>query len=537
MKLLSRLVITLAICLMAIPMMPTTVQADITTMSLRPTNKGNVGDEIYIAGASDDDNRYYVYYQAADDEWVQVLDYRDIDFEEELEGDYTYRTDTFEITESCSGKHKVVIVDKDLGDEADDDDIDEYEMTSSNFTVFPRIEITKPTNAKGPMGTEVEVRGTGFGEEEDDIVILFDGYVESGEEFEADEYGTWEGTFLVPAASKGDHEVSAAGEDTGEEDVTAVSFEVTPGISISPTEGYVGDTVTVKGSGFEEGEEDIEVTYDGDVVIEGIKAGEDGCWEKTFEVPQSARGEHKIDASGKSTRARDIDDKSFTAKPKVIIEPTEGHVGTSLTVSASGLPKDASVTVTYDGAEIGSATADADGVLPDITFEATHIQSEHTVDHPVIITYDTTTIIENFVMESDAPPCPTLTSPASGCRIGFIGKQTPALDWSEVTDDSGVSYNLQIANSADFAQVLISRTGLTETSYTLTGAEALDYGTYYWRVMAIDGALNDSGWTGAYSFKSGLLPLWAFIVSVAAIVALIGFLVFFFIRRRGEFYD
>jgi len=120
--------------------------------------------------------------------------------------------------------------------------------------------------------------------------------------------------------------------------------------------------------------------------------------------------------------------------------------------------------------------------------------------------------------------------------VGLFGKQTATFTWSAATDDSGVSYSLQIGTSADFAQVLISKTGLTEVTYTLTGAEALGYGSYYWRVKAIDGAQNASDWTTAYSFKSALLPLWAFIAIVALIVVLIGSLVFVFgIRKRAPF--
>jgi len=179
----------------------------------------------------------------------------------------------------------------------------------------------------------------------------------------------------------------------------------------------------------------------------------------------------------------------------------------------------------------------AEGSLTGITFEATHTQNEHTAEHPVVVTYDTTTVARTFTMESDAPSKPTLALPANGSRVGVFRKQAPTFDWSAVTDDSGVSYNLEISKSADFAQVLISRTGLTEASCTLTGAEALDYGTYYWRVKAIDGAMNDSGWSIAYSLKSGYLPLWAFVAIIAVLVVLIGVLAYFFLRRRGAFYD
>ncbi|PKK81087.1 MAG: hypothetical protein CVT47_04250 [Thermoplasmata archaeon HGW-Thermoplasmata-2] len=72
-------------------------------------------------------------------------------------------------------------------------------------------------------------------------------------------------------------------------------------------------------------------------------------------------------------------------------------------------------------------------------------------------------------------------------------------------------------------------------SYTLPEEYALPYGTYYWRVKAIDGAQNDSGWTVPYSFKSGLLPFWALIAIAALLAVLIGVLVYLFIRKRAGY--
>jgi len=553
MKLLSRLVIALLICLLAIPMLVTPAQAN-PGFSLRNNtsytgldrDEGYVGDVVRIYGDWDNTHGSYIhiYYELFaedEDDWYYKKVYRDhTDFIDPFT--YYYFDYDLKIPESCAGEHDILI--------CDDDDPDDV-VNTLHFTVYPFIEIDKE---KGPAGTTVEVTGTGWDEDEDKIEIRFylqdpgtthydddDYYVEiPAQDIDINDRGSWEDvTFEVPPASKGNHWIYAVGDECDDIDdykIIGVQFEITPGISISTTEGYIGDTVTVSGSGFEEDEEDINVTYNGDVVAD-TEADENGCWEVTFEVPQSALGEHKIDAYGKNTKATAIADRSFSIAPQVILTPTEGHVGTSLTVSGSGLPAGETVTVTYDGVSTDSATVDANGVLSDITFAATHTQSEHTAEHPVVVSCDTITFTFTFTMESDTPPNPALALPANASRLGFIRKQAPTFEWSVVTDDSGVSYDFEIAKSADFAQVLISKTGLTETSYALTEAEALDYGTYYWRVKAIDGALNDSGWTTAYSFKSTLLPLWAFVAIVALAAVLIGVLIYTLIRRRGMYYD
>jgi hypothetical protein len=120
---------------------------------------------------------------------------------------------------------------------------------------------------------------------------------------------------------------------------------------------------------------------------------------------------------------------------------------------------------------------------------------------------------------------------------------TPTFEWSEVSDESGVRYSLQIATSKDvtasgeFADPLFSVADLVETSYALGETEALPLGTYYWIVQTVDGAENESGWTVARSFRVGLMPLWGFIAAIAAAVVLLIALIRALLRRRLIYYD
>ena len=549
MKLLARLVIALVICLIAIPGVATPVQAagsfSVSGGSISK-GKGYMGDEIRIYGSWDETHGsyMYVYYELFNvdkDDWpyekVKYDSYDDIDKRYEFDYD-------FEIPESCMGVHEILICD----DDDPDADVDTVE-----FTVCPFIEIIAPSKAKGAAGTMVELIGKGYDQDESEIEIRF--YLEDPDDdydnedlyevawsgdIDVDDYGSWEDvTFEVPAASKGKHWVYAVGDEASDieaDNIKGVQFEVSPGISVDVVEGFVGDTITVTGSGFEADERDILVLFDSGSVATGITADEDGCWAKTFEVPASAKGTHEIDAYGRNTAAKDIENKEFSVKSKVTVAPAEGHVGTTISVSGGGFPGSGTVTVTYDGVSKGTAVTGSNGSFSDITFAATHTQSTHTADHPIVVTCGTTTFTESFVMESVAPAKPTLSSPVNGTRIGYITRVTPTLAWSAVSDDSGVTYDLQVGTDANFAQVLISKTGLTEASYTLTDAEALPYGTYYWRVKARDGAQNESAWSTASFFKSGYVPFWAFIAIVAGLVVLIGALVFLLVRK-GRPYD
>ena len=544
MKLLSRLGIALAICLMTIPIMAIPVEANPGfSLSGGSISRGNgyVGDEITIYGDYDGSPVwiYYELYNKDEDDWPYWKESGEWD---ETDKTYYYDKD-IKIPESCKGEHEIRVCRTSGADTG--------KIVSLKFSVYPSIEIDEE---EGAAGTEVKVTGKGWDKRESEIEIRFyledpdDDYddedlyvVVASKEIKVDDYGSWKDvTFKVPLASKGDHWIYAVGnksDDIEDDEIKGVEFEVLPGISLDKESGGFGETITVTGSGFAKSEKNIKILFDGQNVATGITADSDGLWTETFQVPEAAKGKYDVGAEGASTAKGNIKKVKFEVVPGLVLSPTEGHVGTSLTVSGGGFPANKSVTITYDGVTKGSATTNSKGSFSGISFEATHTQTTHTVEHPVLATYDTTTLSTKFIMESVAPAKPTLSLPVNASRVGLFGKQTATFEWSEVTDDSGVSYNLQIGTSADFAQVLISKTGLTEASYTLTGAEALSYGTYYWRVKAVDGAQNDSGWTGAYSFKSGLLPLWAFIAIVALIVVLIGALVFVFVIRRRGGYD
>ena len=115
------------------------------------------------------------------------------------------------------------------------------------------------------------------------------------------------------------------------------------------------------------------------------------------------------------------------------------------------------------------------------------------------------------------------------------------LDWGGVTDDSGVTYTLQIATDDDFTTpVLLEKAGLTQSEYTLTEEEKLESvgedAPYYWRVRAVDGASNEGAWsaTGAFHVGSSLsLPGWAKYTLIAVGGVAIGFLGFWLGRRSA----
>jgi len=124
-----------------------------------------------------------------------------------------------------------------------------------------------------------------------------------------------------------------------------------------------------------------------------------------------------------------------------------------------------------------------------------------------------------------------MPTPLTPKVAGTAGAQA-YFDWTDVSDDSGVSYTLQVAIDADFNTIVLEKEDLSASEYTLTEEEKLEpaekEAPYYWRVKTVDGAFNDSGWTHPGLFYVGFswssLPVWSWyafgVVGAMVLVAL-----------------
>ncbi|MGB6872616.1 MAG: IPT/TIG domain-containing protein [Dehalococcoidia bacterium] len=529
MRLLSRLVIAFAICLLAIALPAAPAQANGAEIRLSPSS-GVPGEEVRVRG-----NNFTA------DKWVDIYYYlngsRTPVAEAKTDGDGNFPWVTFEVPESYTGEHEVRA----------------YIGTSlraiEEFTVEPGLTVSPE---ESPVGTPAIVEGHGFAEDEEDIELRYylDGDHEVIEDdITADADGSWQHSFKIPRSAKGSHKIDASGDESRLYEVKDATFEVIPKISIidepsgsaiDEPSGSVGDNITMTGSGFEADERDIKILFDGEAVVTEIRADERGYWKESFEVPEMSTGKYSITADGERTKQRDIDALSFEIEPGILLSPDQGHVGMNLTVTGRGFATDEDVSITYEDEERATATTNAEG-----SFEASFSvpESPHGERQVTAKDADQNVATANFTMESASPDTPELISAPDGARVGFIGKVRPTFEWSEVSDDSGVYYRLQIATSDNVTATgefvddpIVSVPDIVGANYTLNATEALPYGTYYWIVQAVDGAENAGNWTEAYSFRAGLLPLGGFIVIIVAIVVLIGAAVYFFLIRRRTYY-
>lgn len=375
---------------------------------------------------------------------------------------------------------------------------DDEIVAKDTYTVSVMELSISPT--KGVVGTEVKITGSGFDDNKDITIKFGTSTVDISEGSEdTSSSGALTSYFLVPEIAKGSYTITVT---VGSDKATA-KFTVEPKMTISPSSGSIGDTVKVTGTGFTKST-DVTITFGGDEVGTG-ETDSSGSFEATFEVPEVAPGTHEVKADTASAE--------FTITISVNISPTTstsspGYVGDKVTISGSGFKPNADISITYATEPVTfTTTSGADGSF---TYTLTVPPSE-AGEHTITASDGTSSMNVTFVMESNPPATPPPLLPYMG---GKASSETH-FDWEDVTADIDgiveqslpITYDLQVATDANFTNILVNKTGLTTSEYTLAEAEKLEStdkdAPYYWHVRAVDAASNASAWTGAGEFTIG----------------------------------
>ncbi len=483
-------------------------------------DEGTVGTEVEITGVGFG-NREDITVEYDGD----GVDIESGDQDTDSDGDFIC---TILIPESTAGVHTITVT-------GDDSDIE----AEAEFTVEPKIIISPES---GAPGATVAVSGAGFGERVN-LEIFFNGKeisIASGDD-ETDNDGSFGSTFIVPALGAGTYDVGVEDDDGNLEEAEFTVGEAN--ITISPTSGYAGTEVTVSGSGLQVSKS-VNITFDNELV-KTVSTDADGDFNTDFNVPVRITGTYKVKVSdGINT---DEFDFAIITGASIIPETSAaspGHVGTELTVSGVGFIASRTVNITYDGNQVATATVNADGSFSS-TFK---VPATTGGTHAVVATDLTNTEQFTFTMESTPPSVvypqlPLMGTKLEDWRFDWCGDATDLS--KEVTDQSlPITYTLQIATSENFSEdsIVLEKTGLTESEYTLTGEERLESVSeetpYYWRVKAIDAASNEISWTGAGTFYVGFS--WGISQPVIYILIGIGVLLLgilgFWLGRKTAYY-
>jgi hypothetical protein len=238
--------------------------------------EGPVGTDVTIEGhgfAEDEEDIEVRYYFNGNYTTIEVDDI-------EADEDGWWEV-SFQIPTSDQGGHEI---------DAQGDDSSFAEVRGVDFEVMPSVSLDKYS---GSVGESITMTGNGFVANERDITILFDGEaVET--EIRADDSGYWQESFEVPELSGDTYDVTAAGEYTDEEDIDELSFEIGPGLVLSPDQGHVGTDLTVTGGGFTT-DQNVIVRYDGTQEVTA-RSDSNGSFTVTFPVPESRHGVRQVTA-------------------------------------------------------------------------------------------------------------------------------------------------------------------------------------------------------------------------------------------------
>ncbi len=145
-----------------------------------------------------------------------------------------------------------------------------------------------------------------------------------------------------------------------------------------------------------------------------------------------------------------------------------------------------------------------------------------------------------YTDDSTPPPAPVSLRPENDSQK----RGNVLFNWTAVSDPSGVTYTLEVAQDSDFNHIIIYKEGLDTSEYQLTKMEELSSTTgnppnpYYWRVRAVDGAQNQSNWTTASAFYVGGFlhgwPLYIIMAIVGILLIAVGILIGMRIRPSSS---
>lgn len=377
------------------------------------------------------------------------------------------------------------------------------------------------------VGTEVEISGIGLRPDQT-ITIEYDGNaipISSGDS-QTDENGNFICTIIISESPAGSHFITAVDESGN---TPEIEFTVIPMITINPSQQSTGGEVHINGTGFAI-RENILITLGGEEVMTNpslLSTDRYGSFEGSFLVPLGGS------YGTRTTEARDDSANQAQAqldiRGGIMLTPTTsftspGYAGMDLSISGTGFTIGSTVAITYsNNAEdipIATVTADRGTFQVEIAVPPSAAGS-----HDITASDGTSTATATFIMESQAPPTPTPLTP----KVAGTAGTRAYFDWSDTSDDSGISYTLQVALDPDFNYILLNKQKLEDSEYKLTEEEELETTQkdtpYYWRVKTVDGAFNDSDWTYPQLFYVGFswssLPAWAwYVFGIAAAVVL-----------------
>ena len=221
--------------------------------------------------------------------------------------------------------------------------------------------------SSGPAGSFVAVSGFGF-TPSSTINITFAGttIATTPNNITTDNQGTFNATFTIPTGTiAGAKNIQAI--DSSLRSASA-NFVVFPTITLSPSSGSVGTTVTVSGTGYS-GQSFITLKFAGfNQSIGSVKTSILGAFTCTFVVPAAVADLNTVTATDASSNTGAA---AFLVIPTITLTPTSGNIGSTATVSGTGFSGSQNLTATFNGIPVtlsGNSSTSSSGSFTGANF-------------------------------------------------------------------------------------------------------------------------------------------------------------------------
>ena len=389
-------------------------------------------------------------------------------------------------------------------------------IQTGNFIVLPSVTLSQ---AAGVVGDLVTFWGNGFAAKKPVSIFLDD--VKMGTS-DTEDSGKFPNTkIIMPPLALGKHDIKI--QDSEGNQVTKI-YSANPRVIINPVSGCVGDIITISGAGYPALTNSV-ISLDG-TDIATVTTDAFGNVNTTLKIPPIVDGVHKIKVSdGLNSIISEV-----TVVPAMTASQNAGYVDMNVTLNGTGFRSGNALQATYDKIKLGGSTVEQNGTFT-YTFS---IPKSKAGQHNINITDGVNNRTASFTVESTPPPTPNIVTPAEGSRLS---KDT-SFKWENVTDPSGVTYVIEVADDARFSQIVMTRADLVQAYLAVPDSEKAlpgKPGAYYWRVKAIDGASNVGNWSVIGTFYKGAtvqsvvsdMPVWTkFILTGIGLILFIAMVIF-----------
>ncbi|MDI6752735.1 MAG: hypothetical protein QME07_07840, partial [bacterium] len=201
--------------------------------------------------------------------------------------------------------------------------------SATSYLDYPEIQISQ---IKGPVGTPVTIQGGSF--TPSSIIQIDFGTHQTITTAISNTNGTFSVTFLVNTQPYGSQLIKLL--DTIHYTLNTIHFFILPQITqISPQSAHIGDSISISGNGFS-GNEIVYFYVTGSTF--GCLADQNGAFSSQFLINTQQGGTKVVTAQSYYSGAMATSSFVVLLQPQItLVSPTEGPVGTVVTVEGSGI--------------------------------------------------------------------------------------------------------------------------------------------------------------------------------------------------------